>query len=107
MSERVQDKRHYRRVPLNLAGRLMLPTREEVPCRAVDMSPGGLSLEAAVRVRRGERIVAYIDEIGRVEGLAVRSTLTGFAMSITATCRKREKLAAALTFKANREDIDF
>ncbi|WP_442864916.1 PilZ domain-containing protein [Bosea sp. NBC_00550] len=84
----------------------MLTPRQEATCRAVDMSPGGLSLETAVQVRPGERIVAYIDEIGRIEGLVARTTRTGFAMTINATGRKRDKLAAILTFQANREDLD-
>ncbi|WP_236841946.1 PilZ domain-containing protein [Bosea sp. PAMC 26642] len=84
----------------------MLTTREEVPCSVIDMSPGGLSLHANVEVKRGERIVAYIDEIGRVEGFVARRTKGGFAMSITATPRKREDLAATLTFQANRADLE-
>lgn len=69
------------------------------------MSPGGLRLKAPVLVSRGERIVAYIDEIGRVEGLVTRSTIDGFAIALTATTRKREKLTAALTFQANRQEL--
>lgn len=101
-----KERRRHRRVPINLGGRLMLTTRREVACRAVDMSPGGLSLEAAVNVRRGERIIAYIDEIGRVEGTVARITRDGFAMTVTATSHKREKLAATLTFQASREELE-
>lgn len=101
-----QDKRRHRRVPVKLNGRLMLTTRQEAPCRAIDMSPGGISLETDVRVRRGERVIAYIDEIGRIEGLVARSTRGGFAMTITATSRKRDKFAETLTFQANREALD-
>lgn len=84
----------------------MLTTRREVACRAIDMSPGGLSLEASVSVRRGERIIAYIDEIGRVEGTVARITRDGFAMTVTATAHKREKLAATLTFQASRDAFE-
>lgn len=75
-SDRSPDKRRHGRVPVSLAGRLMLTTRQEATCRAVDMSPGGLSLETSVQVRPGERIVAYIDEVGRIEGLVARTTRT-------------------------------
>ena len=50
----------------------------------------------------GERVVAYIDHVGRLEGLVTRIFDNGFAMTIAATLRKRDKLAAQLTWLANR-----
>ncbi len=50
----------------------------------------------------GERIVAYLDHIGRIEGEITRHFDGGFAMSVNATARKRDKLAAQLTWLANR-----
>jgi hypothetical protein len=54
----------------------------------------------------GERIIAYIDHIGRVEGIIVRTFQDGFAMTVLASERKREKLAAQLTWLANRHELD-
>jgi hypothetical protein len=80
----------------------MLPDRREFPCQVIDMSPGGMALVAPATGRIGERIVAYIDHIGRVEGNVARTLPTGFAMTIFATARKRDKLAGQLTWLANR-----
>ena len=51
-------------------------------------------------------MVAYIDHIGRIEGKIVRAFDGGFAMSINATARKRDKLAAKLTWLANRHELN-
>jgi len=50
----------------------------------------------------GERVIAYVDHLGRLEGTIARTLQNGFAMTITATARKRDKLAAQLTWLANR-----
>jgi hypothetical protein len=47
-------------------------------------------------------VVAYLDHIGRIEGVMVRNLPNGFAMTVSATIRKRDKLAAQLTWLANR-----
>src|SRR6266581_1259596 len=80
----------------------MLQDRREFPCQVVDMSPGNMSVEAPVIGEVGHRVVAYIDHVGRLEGSITRTSPTGFAMTISATRRKREKLAAQLTWLANR-----
>jgi hypothetical protein len=54
----------------------------------------------------GERVIAYVDHLGRLEGKITREFEGGFAMSIGATPRKREKLAAQLTWLANRQILN-
>jgi len=97
-----EERRRFQRVRVNLLGRYMLSDRREFPCQVVDMSPGGMALVAPICATRGERVIAYIDHVGRLEGVAVRSFPNGFAMTIAATARKRDKLAAQLTWLANR-----
>src|SRR3954468_16569189 len=97
-----QERRRFQRVRVNLLGRYMLADRREFPCQVTDMSPGGMALLAPVPGRPGERVIAYIDHVGRVEGAISRTLQNGFAMSIAATPRKRDKLAAQLTWLANR-----
>jgi hypothetical protein len=96
------DKRRFQRVRVNVLGRFMLPNRTEYPCQVADMSPGGAALMTPVQGRLGERVVAYIDHIGRIEGEITRLFDGGFAMTVIATARKREKLATQLTWLANR-----
>ena len=97
-----KDRRRHQRVKVNLLGRYMLPDRREFPCQVVNMSPGGMALVAPVAGAAGERIIAYVDHLGRLEGRIARSFENGFAMTIAATARKRDKLAAQLTWLANR-----
>jgi hypothetical protein len=96
-------RRRHQRVKVALLGRYMLAsTRQEYPCQTIDMSPGGVRLLAPVLGQPQERVVAYLDQIGRIEGAIVRHVPHGFAMTIAATARKRDKLAAQLTWLANR-----
>src|SRR5438309_3613984 len=93
-----EERRRHQRVKVNLLGRYMLADRREFPCQVTDMSPGGMALIAPVSGKPGERVVAYVDHIGRLEGTIVRVYPNGFATTITATSRKRDKLAAQLTW---------
>jgi PilZ domain len=51
-------------------------------------------------------VIAYLDHIGRVEGKITRIIDNGFAMTVSATARKRDKLAAQLTWLANRDILN-
>ena len=97
-----RERRRFARVRVNLLGRYMLEDQHEYPCQVVNMSPGGMALIAPTTGRVGDRVVAYIDHLGRLEGQVTRVFQSGFAMSIAATTRKRDKLAAQLTWLANR-----
>lgn len=97
-----EERRRHQRVKVNLLGRYMLADRREFPCQVVDMSPGGMALVAPVAGKPGERVIAYVDHLGRLEGTVARLLENGFAMTISATVRKRDKLAAQLTWLANR-----
>ena len=99
---RFTERRRHQRVQVTLLGRFMLEDQQEYPCQTTNMSPGGVALIAPVLPRPGERVVAYIDQIGRVEGKVARVFEHGFAMTIASTARRREKLAEALTWLANR-----
>ncbi|WP_041544678.1 MULTISPECIES: PilZ domain-containing protein [Chelativorans] len=100
------ERRRFQRVKISIYGRYMLPDRSEHSCRVVDMSPGSVALKAAQAGQVGERIVAYLDHIGRVEGYLARIFEDGFEMTIKASQRKRDKLASQLTWLANRHDLD-
>ena len=103
---RPMERRRHQRVKINVLGRYMLSNQAEYPCQVRDMSPGGAALIAPVSGRVGERVVAYIDHIGRVEGIIARVFPEGFAIQFHATLRKRDKLAAQLTWLANRHTLN-
>jgi hypothetical protein len=101
-----QERRRFQRVRVNLLGRYMLLDRREFPCQVVDMSPGSMALVAPVAGKVGERVIAYIDHVGRLEGKIARVYQNGFATTIAATARKRDKLAAQLTWLSNRDILN-
>jgi len=105
LSSRPFERRRHWRVKVALLGRYMLTNRQEFPCQSLDMSPGGLSVVCPVKGAIGERVVVYLEHIGRLEGEIIRHVENGFAMSIAATPRKRDKLAAQLTWLANRHAL--
>lgn len=84
----------------------MLEDRTEHPCHVIDMSPGDVAFRTDHPGRVGERVIAYLEHIGRIEGQITRQIDHGFAMSIVASERKRDKLAAQLTWLANRHELD-
>src|SRR3977135_3325915 len=97
-----EERRRFQRVRVDLLGRYMLADRREFPCQVINMSPGGMALIAPIAGQPGERVIAYVDHVGRLEGIIARHFENGFAMTIAATARKRDKLAAQLTWLANR-----
>jgi hypothetical protein len=101
-----EERRRHQRVKVNLLGRYMLADRREFPCQVVNMSPGGIAIVAPVSGNPGERVIAYVDHLGRLEGKIARALENGFAMTIEATLRKRDKLAAQLTWLANRHILN-
>jgi hypothetical protein len=101
-----QERRRHQRVAVNLLGRYMLADRREFPCQVTNMSPGGMAVIAPVSGQVGERVIAYVDHIGRLEGVIARHIENGFAMTVAATTRKRDKLAAQLTWLANRHILN-
>lgn len=100
------ERRRFARVKLALPGRYMLEDRREFPCQTIDVSVGGLSLTASVRGAIGEKIVAYFETFGRIEGVVVRHHEFGFAISASMSAARREKLVNQLTWLANRQYLD-
>ena len=100
-----QERRRHQRVRVRLAGRFMRADREEYPCETIDISPGGVAFATAADVAIGERIVAYMNQIGRIEGFVVRRFVGGFAVRMKLPPNKVDKLAEQLTWLANRQAL--
>lgn len=102
----VPDRRRHKRLAVTLLGRFMRETKQEHPCKLIDVSAGGAAIMAPVEIEIGERVVAYFDHVGGIEGPVVRVFDGGFAFKIEATKHKREKIAAQLTWLANRAELN-
>jgi hypothetical protein len=99
------EQRRFQSVEVCLLGRYMLETRQEFPCQTLTMSPGEMTLFAPVRAAIGERVVVYLDQLGRFVGMTTSRTHTGFALVMTLSPAKRDRLADQLTWFANRDKI--
>lgn len=93
----------FQRVRVSLLGRYMLADRREFPCQVIEMSPGDAIVVAPVSGKIGERVIAYLDHLGRIEGPIRELVDGGFVMDVVASARKRDKLAAQLTWLANKD----
>ena len=100
------ERRSFNRVTVDLLGRFMREDRSEHPCRAENMSPGDAAILTSVVAQADERIIVYLDHIGRLEGKIIRTFPGGFVLTWRVSERKREKLAAQLTWFANRHELD-
>lgn len=100
------QERQFSRVNLTLFGRFMLENKQEFPCQILNMSPGSAAMITPTPARINERIIAYIDHMGRLEGRVLRHIDGGFAMSVNATDRRRDKISAKLTWLANRHELN-
>lgn len=100
------ERRNFQRVRVKIYGRFMLEDRTEHAGQVVDMSPGNVAFRTDRSGAAGEKVIAYIDHIGRIEGVITRTLPDGFAMTVIASERKKDKLAAQLTWLANKHELD-
>jgi hypothetical protein len=101
------ERRRFRRVRVDLTGRLFVPAdSRECHCKIVDLSPGGASLECDLVLDGGTQIVLYIDGFGRLEGTVMRTEGADFGVRFNCTAAKRERIAEQLILFMNRSLID-
>jgi hypothetical protein len=96
----------FQRVKVSVLGRYMLADRREFPCQVLEMSPGDAMVVAPVAGMVGEKVIAYLDHLGRIEGAITELIEGGFTLQIAASSRKRDKMAAQLTWLANKDILD-
>ena len=100
------DRRRHRRVMWQVPVRGLTGTGEEFACNTIDVCAGGIRINLARPLTKGEELVLYIDCIGRVEGAVVRVlNEVGYAIEFRVPPRKREKIADALTWLVNKDRL--
>jgi hypothetical protein len=98
-----EARRQHERVDLALAGRYMLENRREFTCCTIDVSPSGVAVECDEKGEIGEQVIAYIDQLGRIEGAIVRQLDRGFAVKTLAPAAKSEKLASRIAWLVEQQ----
>jgi hypothetical protein len=85
-------------------GRFMLPDMSEYPCQVGNLTVDGATFVTDQVPPPGLQIVAYLDEIGRVEGLSGEPIAGGFAVAFTHTGARRERFATRLDWRNGKID---
>lgn len=67
--------------------------RRVFKCRAVYLSTRSVGFVSPVRVKAGERIIAHVERLGRLEGIVQRVLKRGFLMSVAADVEECDALA--------------
>ena len=74
----------------------MLPDASEHPCQVVRLSADGAVFLSGFAPPPGLAIVAYIDEIGRVEAVTGDAVEEGFAVSLLIAAPRRDRIEARI-----------
>ena len=101
------ERRRFRRVRVDLPGRLFIPSdNREARCTVLDLSPGGAAVGCDIIPAAGTSVVLYIDGFGRFEGNVVRCDGGGFGLAFVCTPSKRERTAEQLILFLNKALVD-
>lgn len=87
------ERRHHPKLKIELPGRYLTPDGEEYECMTVDFSLGGVRFRAPVSPSPGANVIAYVSELGRLQGSVMRRMSDGFVIALALTELKTERLA--------------
>lgn len=100
------EKRFFTIVKVDLDARFLQPSGAESRGRVMEMSTAGILVKSPANPKRGEKIIVYIAELGRFEGIVDRSELDCFSIALKLPELKHRKLAEQLVWLSNREELD-
>jgi len=86
------DRRRFERAHVPASGRLMVASGSEHECHVVDISQVGIALNCKADVKQGEKIIVYLNDLGRFEGVVIRFISEGFAIETQLPPRQRIRL---------------
>ena len=75
-------RRRHRRISVRLQARYMLPDQREFACLVVDVAERRVALTGTPEGKIGEKVIVYIDRLGRIEGSIARVFEGGFAVEV-------------------------
>jgi hypothetical protein len=84
----------------------MLPDMSEHPCQVTNLSIGGAVFITDHVPIGGQPIVAYLDQIGRIEAISADAVQGGFRVIFSLSGSRREKLESRLGWLANKKGND-
>ena len=84
-------------------GRFMLPDMSEHACQVVDVTPEGATFLTENVPAAGQVIVAYLEDIGRVEAISTLPVQNGFRVDFTLQGARLERLQKRIEWLKNRD----
>ncbi len=104
---RTADRRRTRRIVMPLKIRYLTKNREEHRGRILNISARGALIRALPGTSYGDRLVVYIDKLGRFSGEVVRIERDGFAIKFDSRKKRTCRTADTLTWLINGGENDF
>jgi hypothetical protein len=86
----------------SLFGRFMLPDTSEHPCKVSDISTAGATFESEHVPPTGLPVVAYLEELGRIEALTGEPVDGGFKITFNLKGARLEKLESRIKWLHQR-----
>lgn len=84
-------------------GRFMLPDMSEHPCQVVDLTGTGATFLTQFVAAKGLAIVAYLEEVGRVEAITSGTVDGGFTVVFSLSGSRLERLQQRIEWLQNRQ----
>lgn len=92
----VTERRRQARSALNLHVRFLLQDGTEHGGVVSDVSVGGMNIVSDATPAEGSIIIAYVEDLGRLEGIVARVDDHGIAIRLTLSALRRDKLEERL-----------
>lgn len=89
-----------------LFGRFMLPDMSERPCQVVNLTNTGATFLTQNVPTKGLALVAYLEEVGRVEAISGEPVEGGFTVKFSLTGARLERLQQRIEWLQKRETGD-
>jgi PilZ domain len=87
-------------------GRFMLPDMSEHPCQVVKLTTSGADFLTQNIAPKGLALVAYLEEVGRVEAISGEPIEGGFSVKFSLTGARLERLQQRIEWLQKRETSD-
>ena len=86
-----------------LFGRFMLPDMSEHPCQVANVNTDRAVFLTNLDVPAGVQVVAYIDELGRIEAQVAEPVPGGFGVNFSLTAARLERFKERLNWLKNKD----
>ena len=96
------ERRRQKRAQTKLNVRFLLEDGSEHSGVVSNISVGGMAITCELRPLPASRIIAYVQELGRLEGVVSRTERNGFAVLLTLSALRRDKLEERLGASGKR-----